>query len=88
MNNPKNEREILTPEQYAEKLQIGRSTLFQWLARGILIEGEHYFRVGRVIRFLWDGSVLMKVSDAKNTKLQKQISLPSQLKNRSVNWNY
>lgn len=43
------EQEILTPEQYAVKLQIGRSTLFNWLAQGILIEGEHYFRVGRIL---------------------------------------
>lgn len=46
-------QEILTPEEFAQRLKIGRSTLFEWLSKGILIQGKHYFRVGRILRFAW-----------------------------------
>jgi len=45
--------EILTVEQFAEKMQVSRTTVFGWLKSGVLQEGVHYFRVGRILRLCW-----------------------------------
>jgi hypothetical protein len=45
--------ELLTLEQFAERLLISRSTAYSWLAEGRLVAGTHYIRLNRVIRVLW-----------------------------------
>jgi len=47
------EYELLTVEQFAERLQVSRTTVFGWLKNGALREEIHYFRLGRVLRFYW-----------------------------------
>jgi len=47
------ENELLTVEQFAERLQVSRTTIFGWLKNSILREEIHYFRLGRVLRFYW-----------------------------------
>ncbi|MDK9717177.1 MAG: helix-turn-helix domain-containing protein [Trichlorobacter sp.] len=53
-----NNNELLTPEEFAERLKIGRSTLFDWLGKGILVPGQHYFKIGRVLRFVWSDELV------------------------------
>lgn len=50
--------ELLTPEEFANKLKIGRSTLFEWIGKGILLPGKHYFKIGRVLRFVWSDELI------------------------------
>ena len=45
--------ELLTVEQFAEKMQVSRTTVFGWLKKGVLQESLHYFRVGRILRICW-----------------------------------
>jgi hypothetical protein len=45
--------ELLTVEQFAERMQVSRTTVFGWLKNGVLLEGAHYFRVGRILRLCW-----------------------------------
>lgn len=45
--------EILTVEQFAERMQVSRTTVFGWLKNGTLTDGVHYFRIGRILRFCW-----------------------------------
>jgi hypothetical protein len=45
--------DLLTVEQFAERLQVSRTTVFGWLKTGALAERVHYFRLGRVLRFRW-----------------------------------
>ena len=47
------ESELLTVEQFAVRLQVSRTTVFGWMKSGILREGVHYFRIGRILRFNW-----------------------------------
>lgn len=84
---PKDDQELLTPEQYADKLKIGRSTLFSWLSHGILIEGEHYFRIGRVIRFVWNSNALLKISAVKPTTRQQRTK-PAPSHRHNIDWEY
>jgi hypothetical protein len=45
--------ELLTVEQFAERMQVSRTTVFGWLKNGVLQESVHYFRVGRILRICW-----------------------------------
>ncbi len=47
------ESELLTVEQFAERFQVSRTTVFGWLKNGDLQEGVHYVRLGRIIRLRW-----------------------------------
>lgn len=44
---------LLTVDQFADRLQVSRTTVFSWIKSGCLREGTHYFRLGRVLRFHW-----------------------------------
>jgi hypothetical protein len=45
--------EVLTVEQFAQRMQISRATVFTWLKAGVLLENVHYIRRGRILRFCW-----------------------------------
>lgn len=44
---------ILTIEEFADQLQVSRTTVFEWIRKGHLANGRHYFRINRTIRFPW-----------------------------------
>ena len=57
---------MVSIEQFAERLKIGRSTAYNWLAEGRLISGLHVIRLGRVVRILWNDDLvshLLMISD-------------------------
>jgi hypothetical protein len=62
--------EILTVEEFALRLTMSRTTLFEWLKTGILVQGKHYFKVGRILRFVWDETMLLTIG--MNSKPQKE----------------
>ena len=45
--------ELLTVEQFAERMQVSRTTVFGWLKNEVLQDGVHYFRIGRILRLCW-----------------------------------
>lgn len=51
--NSHSESELLTVEQFAQRFQVSRTTVFGWLKNGRLREGVHYFRIDRILRFRW-----------------------------------
>lgn len=51
--NSHSESEVLKVEQFGQRLQVSRTTVFGWMKRSILREGVHYFRIGRTLRFYW-----------------------------------
>jgi predicted DNA-binding transcriptional regulator AlpA len=66
--------ELLTVEQFAQRLAMSRTTLFEWLKTGALVQGKHYFKVGRILRFIWDESLLLKIGTNRGgRKGKKQI---------------
>ena len=57
MDNPKKTQppfELLTMDEYARRLQVGRTTIFEWKGSGKLIPQQHFIQKGRVIRFIWE----------------------------------
>lgn len=45
--------EILTLEEFAEKMKVGETTVWKWIRSGKLRAGRHYIQFERVIRFHW-----------------------------------
>ena len=80
--------DILTPREFADRLKIGRSTLFDWLRLGVLVPGVHYFKYGRVLRFLWNEKVVASIAEAtavpKSAKKQNRLPLTQ----KGINWDY
>lgn len=65
------ETELLTVEQFAERLQVSRTTVFQWLKTGELTEGVHFFRLGRILRFRYDEALFFTGKRARKTTADK-----------------
>lgn len=84
--------ELLTVEQVAERLQVSRATLFNWMQKGVIVQGRHYFKRGRVLRFIWNGefiSELLAGSEQPRPKRLQAAPLPSRQKETEpINWEY
>jgi len=53
--------EFLTVEQFAERMGVSRSTVFNWLAAGVLQVGVHVIKQRNVIRILWNSELLSRL---------------------------
>lgn len=64
--------EVLTLNEFAERLKVCPNTVRNWMATRKLIEGSHYFRAGRQYRFPWSNSyILQLMSDWKSELPEK-----------------
>ncbi len=81
------DHEFLTVEQFADRLQVSRTTVFGWLKSGHLVQGTHFFKIGRVLRFVWDAALFMhdkgtepspETPTASRPKGERQQRIPSQ----------
>ena len=80
--------DILTAEEFAYRLKIGRSTLFDWLSKGVLVPGKHYVRIGRVLRFMWTDDIVASLAEA--TMQPKPVVKQSRptLTRPGIDWDY
>ncbi len=65
--------DLLTVEEFAGKMKVSRSTVFGWLKSGLLQEGKHYFRIGRIIRFVWDAGLFLGSRRSKRENTKKPV---------------
>lgn len=82
--------EIITIENLAERLHVSRATLFNWLHKGIFTQGKHFFKRGRVLRFIWcDDLVNALAADCHEKKEVAMTVKPLCSKKSSpLNWDY
>lgn len=73
--NPNDIPELMTVEQFAERLQVSRTTVFYWLKNGELSEGVHFFRLGRIIRFRYEVSLFFSSKPLKKPTADKAKEL-------------
>lgn len=59
--------EFLLIDEFAERLKVGRSTIFDWKKKGILKAGQHYIKQGRVLRFFWAKDALLNLDETTAT---------------------
>ena len=71
----KSNPEILTVEQFAERMQVSRTTVFGWIKNGSLVEGVHYLRLGRILRFCWQEGLFFN-SQQKPVSEDEGLSTP------------
>ena len=61
--------ELLTVEEFAQRYRVGRSTVFFWIASKKMIQGIHYFKIGKTIRIPWSVELLASLSvDSEETE--------------------
>ncbi|MGA2227014.1 MAG: DNA-binding protein [Syntrophobacteraceae bacterium] len=53
--------EIISLEEFAKRMGVARTTVFEWIKRGKLLPGRHFIKMGRVIRFEWGPDLLKKL---------------------------
>lgn len=71
-----NNTELFTVDQFAERMQVSRTTVFGWMKSGALAEGVHYIRLGRVLRFRWGVDLLFNSRLPPATEEQSPPSPP------------
>ena len=67
--------ELITVEEFAKRMKISRTTVFDWIRKGRLKAGRHYIKVGRVIRFEWGPELLQRLRE-DSLKEQEEHILP------------
>lgn len=90
------ETELLTVEQFAERLQVSRATVFNWMQKQILAPGKHFIRFGRVLRFTWSADLVAKLlhesAQALPVAVTMTVTTPVALTRKKtgspINWGY
>lgn len=68
--------EVLTVEQFAQRMQVSRTTVFAWIKNGDLREGAHYLRLGRILRFSWPVFFSLNSQQTANCEDAGRLSPP------------
>ena len=61
-----NTTELINLEEFAKRMNVGRTTVFQWIKEGKLLPGRHFIKIGKVIRFEWGPELLKKLHEDSN----------------------
>ncbi|HEY4744946.1 MAG TPA: hypothetical protein VIH45_09835 [Desulfuromonadaceae bacterium] len=82
--------ELLTVKEFAKRLKVGRSTVFEWQRAGVFLPGRHFIKMKRVLRFIWSDEIVVALSDATTKPPQPATRrrTPSTAKAAGVNWDY
>jgi predicted site-specific integrase-resolvase len=82
--------DIITIEVLSERLHVSRATLFNWMQKGIFTQGKHFFKQGRVLRFIWGDDLVTALSgDCQNQNETVTVIKPLRSKKSSpLNWDY
>jgi len=86
--------ELLTVEQFAQRFQVSRATVFTWIQKQILVQGCHFLKIGRVLRFIWsDDLISTLLLDPAQTlpvviPAVRPSYLPRKTSDSSLNWDY
>lgn len=68
--------ELLTVEEFAERMKISRTTVFDWIRKGTLKAGRHYLKIGRIVRFEWGPELIQKLREDSAEEPVKQHGSP------------
>ena len=80
MNINDSKTELLTVEQFALCFQVSRATVFNWMKLGVLKEGCDYFRIGRVLRFVWSEEQLNQLLRCSVDDAQDRAQVKAEVK--------
>lgn len=52
---------IITLEEFADRMQVGETTVWKWIRSGRLQPGRHYIQIDRIIRFHWSNELIHRL---------------------------
>lgn len=55
--------EVLTIEEFAQKMKVCETTVWKWIRNGKLRPGRHFIQIDRVIRFHWSVRLIDRLQD-------------------------
>ncbi|MDD2542483.1 MAG: helix-turn-helix domain-containing protein [Desulfuromonadaceae bacterium] len=80
--------EMLTIEQFAERMLVSRTTLYDWIKSGHLLPGRHFIKIGNTIRFVWGSDLFQKLlEDSTNSEVTEKsqpTETPTEVQNTLV----
>jgi len=97
------EPKMLSIEEFAERMQISRQTVFEWMDKNVLVQGRHYLKQGRITRFPWSGELVSRMLEdclqsqaqeesqpkpAKPVSPREKEKPRKQVKGSQINWDY
>ena len=86
--------ELLTVEQFAQRLQVSRATVFAWMQKKILVQGRHFLRLGRVLRFPWSEDLVASLLELSAQTLPvvppplAPVAVTRKKRPSAMNWEY
>jgi predicted DNA-binding transcriptional regulator AlpA len=86
--------ELLTVEQFALRLQVSRATVFAWMQKKILVQGQHFLRLGRVLRFPWSEELVSSLLELSARTLPlsppplSPVVVSRKKRPSAINWEY
>ncbi|WDP91099.1 MAG: hypothetical protein HUN04_15910 [Desulfobacter sp.] len=84
MTETQEEFEVLTTEEFMERMKIGRTTVHKWKKTGILVPGKHYTQAGHVVRFIWTKEILLDLCDRNIMKVGSTEKKPPAKRKKPV----
>ena len=86
--------QLLTIDEFAEKMSVKPPTIREWIKDGILVQQRHFLKVNSVTRFPWP--YVLKFLLAKDVAEAKRPPRPHEHKTTSkvssrrepINWDY
>jgi hypothetical protein len=78
--------ELLTIDEYAERIKIGRTTVFKWKQDGTLVPGRHYIKKGKILRFIWTRDVIEEIHQESEQTVKhpkKGVKTPKKMSPRA-----
>lgn len=87
--------ELFKIDEFANRLLISRSTVFQWIKSGKLKAGCHFIKIGRCLRFFWEPDVVRSLHENRTTepeivpqRITKCTLVTKSKKKTIINMNY
>lgn len=77
--------ELITAEEYARRMGVSRSTVFDWIARRYLVAGRHYLKVGKTLRFIWSMEVLASLTGGHPVEVEQSDEEGRRIRKQAIN---
>jgi predicted site-specific integrase-resolvase len=55
--------ELLHTDEFAQRLKVGRTTIFKWKKEGTLVPGRHFIKKGKIVRYVWARDLIMEIHE-------------------------
>jgi len=87
--------ELFKIDEFAHRLLVSRTTVFQWIKSGKLKAGYHFIKIGRCLRFFWELDVIRSLHENRvieteivPRQITKCILVTKSKKKTIINMNY